>query len=99
MSVVIKSTFGISATALRITTMAFAACGAALGAYIGGESGKADMQLEYEKAAKQTVVAHLSKTVSPEVAHTVEKSISQEKNWVKTVEAQKMLVDAQAHAR
>lgn len=69
----------------------------ALGTYIGGKMGISRQTSEYEEAKKQTIVNHLSQTVSPEVGKAVEYSMAHNKEWGKQVAEDRLLADAQAH--
>ena len=66
-----------------------------LGAYLGGKSGQAHQVQEYEAAKQQTIVGHISKTVSHEVGKAVEYSMEHNKDWGKHVSEERLLAEAQ----
>ncbi len=70
-----------------------------VGAFIGGKIGKNRQTHEVEDSKKQTIVEHLSKTVSPEVGKAVEYSMEHGKDWSKQVTEERMLAEAQQQHR
>ena len=73
------------------------AASVAVGTYLGGKSGEASQKAEFEEAKQQTIVEHLSHTVSPEVGKAVEYSMQHNKEWGKQVAQDRLLADAQGH--
>ena len=73
--------------------------GTAIGAYIGGSAGKARMGRELEEAKQQTIVAHLSQTVSPEVGKAMEYTMEHNKDWGKQVAQDRLLAEAMQQGR
>ena len=71
--------------------------GTLIGGYIGGKTGEARQARELEEAKHQTIVEHLSHTVSPEVGKAVEYSMQHNKEWGKQVSKDRLLAEAQGH--
>jgi len=85
---------------LALAAVSAAAVGSiVVGAYIGGKAGESRLKAEYEEAKKQTIVEHIGRTTSPEIAKAVEYSMEHNKEWGKQVAEDRLLAAAQEQAR
>lgn len=97
--------FAVAGASPAIAAVGLAVAGAAwmastgLGAYLGGKAGEKRQAREYEEAKQQTIVSHISNTVSPEVGAAVEYSMGHNKSWAKEVTEARLLAEAQQHTR
>jgi hypothetical protein len=73
------------------------AASVAAGVYLGGKSGEVSEKKQFDQAKQQTIVYHISQTVSPEVGKAVEYSMQHNKEWGKQVTEDRLLADAKAH--
>ena len=67
----------------------------AIGAFIGNKLDERHHAAEVAQAKQQTIVRHVSRTVSPEAGQAMEYALDHQKDWSKGVLEDRMLADAQ----
>jgi len=84
---------------LLLATLAGGLAALVTGAYFGGQSGKKEMEREYEEAKKQYIVEQIGQNISPEIGQAVEYTMEHKKDWGKKILEEKLLSATQEPSR